>query len=359
MKIAIDCRKISDGGIGTYLQNVLACWQARKMPGEFFLFHNSADRDLFDPNFAKLIACDIPKYSVSELFSFAGRLREIKPDIFYIPHYTLPFNIPCRSVITIHDLIHFQYPGKAGLPGKLYARFMVRHACKKADTILTVSRYSQSKIAAEFPSATDKIVVVYPAVDHFLFRPYPENQIEDFRAANHLPVEFVLYVGALKPHKNPGALVEIVKELGLPLVIACQNDSERNNFIAQNREIPDRIAFVSLGDKKHLALLYNAAKLLIHPAFIEGFGLPPLEAMACGLPVVCSNSSSLPEVVGDASFPIVPGDYKSILEAVNLCWRDDNLRNILQGRGFAKAKEFDWGKTADGIFDSFIEVLGK
>jgi glycosyltransferase involved in cell wall biosynthesis len=154
-------------------------------------------------------------------------------------------------------------------------------------------------------------------------------------------------------------LVEVVKELGLPLVIATQNNRERNDFVAQNIEIPSRIMFVSISDKKRLALLYNAAKLLLHPAFIEGFGLPPLEAMACGLPVVCSNSSSLPEVVGDASISISPGDYKSILDSVNLCWRDGNLRNILQGRGFARAKEFDWGKTADGIFDSFIEVLGK
>lgn len=359
MRIAIDCRKIRDGGIGTYLQSILSRWQDRKMPAEFFLFHNSADRDLFDPNFAQLIPYDIPKYSIRELFSFANRLRKIKADIFYTPHYTLPFDISCRSVITIHDLIHFQYPGKAGLAGKMYARYMVRHACNKADKILTVSRYSQLAIAAAFPSAMNKIEVVYPAVDHDLFRPYNKSEIEDYRTLNHLPAEFVLYVGALKPHKNLNALVYIVKELGLPLVIATQNNNERDNFIIQNREISRHITFVSIRDKKSLAMLYNAAKLLLHPAFIEGFGLPPLEAMACGLPVVCSNTSSLPEVVGDASIPIAPGDYKSILEAVNLCWRDDNLRNILQGRGFARAKEFDWGKTADGIFDSFIEVLGK
>jgi glycosyltransferase involved in cell wall biosynthesis len=116
---------------------------------------------------------------------------------------------------------------------------------------------------------------------------------------------------------------------------------------------------MAIDDRVNLAMLYNAAKILLHPSFMEGFGLPPLEAMSCGLPVVCSGATSLPEVVGDAALFFPPESYNSMLEKVNLCWRDNDLRNILRDRGFARAMEFDWGRTADGVFDSFIEVLGK
>jgi glycosyltransferase involved in cell wall biosynthesis len=359
MKIAIDCRKIRDGGIGTYLVNLLIQWQRQNLPAKLYLFGNSDDKELLftGDDFAEFIAHDIPKYSIGELFSFSKPLRKIGVDLFFAPHYTLPFNLPCRSVVTIHDLIHFRYPGKAGLIGKAYARYMVGHACRQADAILTISEYSARDIAEHYKGCAPKIRHIYPGVDREIFKSYPRSEVEYFRDEISLPGEFILYVGALKPHKNPRALVEIANRLNIPVVIATQDRREAQEKLLGMIKNRRNMKFINISDNRQMALVYNAARLLIHPSFYEGFGLPPLEAMACGLPVVCSDNASLPEVVGDAALTFAPKDYEEMLEKINLCWRDEGLRNILENKGRERAGLFDWDRAARNIFEIFREVI--
>jgi glycosyltransferase involved in cell wall biosynthesis len=358
MKIAIDCRKIGDGGIGVYLRNLLAAWEKQKIPAKLYLFHQTKDRELFcyPKDFAELISHDIPKYSMAELFSFSQPLKNIGADLFFTPHYTLPYNLLCPSVVTIHDLIHLKFPVKGGPLGNIYASQLLRHACKAAGAILTDSENTKRDIAAFFPRWAEKVKVIYPGVNPEIFRSYPPDEVEAFRKEKMLPERFVLYVGALKTHKNPQALVQIPDKLNFPVVIATQeHDSFRLGLINSVKQ-SDLIRFVSIENDLQMALLYNTATVLVHPAFYEGFGLPPLEAQACGLPVVCSNAASLPEVVGDAAMLFAPNDISSMLEMINLLWREPAQRNILGAKGVERSRSFEWERSATRIFEIFCKV---
>jgi len=361
MKIAVDCRKIKDGGIGVYLRNLLYQWHKSKVAAQFFLFHLPGDESLlkFDDGFAELIPHEYRNYSPGELFSFAGPLKRIGADLFWNPHYTLPLGLPCPAIVTIHDLIHLEFRPRFGVLGTEYAKFMIGRACRRARIILTVSEHSKNDIAREFPASREKIRVIPNGVNGEVFRPLPAERVTEFQKNYRLPELFVLYVGALKKHKNPQALVEIVNKLDTPLVIASHDERIYQTEILAKIEKREAVRLVKLNDENEMALLYNAARLLVQPSFYEGFGLPPLEAMACGLPVVCSNLSSLPEVVGDAAELFDPHDLSGMLEHLKHCWRNDGHRDILRARGIQKARLFDWGKSASEIFCLMREAANK
>jgi glycosyltransferase involved in cell wall biosynthesis len=360
VKIAVDCRKIADGGIGTYLRNLLESWSKQGIPARFYLFHHPKDRDLicYPNDFAEPIPHDIPKYSISELFSFTAPLKKIGADLFFTPHYTLPYNLPCPAVVTIHDLIHLKFKSKGGLLGRAYARHFIAHACDTSRAIITDSKNTERDLAETFPRWANKVHVIYPGVDREIFKRYPPNEVEIFRSEKKLPEKFILYVGALKAHKNPGALLEIVNKLALPVVIATQDIQIYREYLIKAATEPNLLRVVSIQNDLEMALLYNAATMLVHPAFYEGFGLPPLEAMACALPVACSNAASLPEVVGEAALLFDPADLSGMIEKVNLLWRDTSLRDILSARGAERVRAFSWGEAAKSVFNIFCEVTG-
>lgn len=356
--IGVDCRKINDGGIGTYLQNLLQQWFKLKVPAKFFLFCNPRDKELFKlpHDFAESIVIKTPKYSISELFSFSKLLTNIKADLFFTPHYTLGFNLPCPSVVTIHDLIHIHFKPRFGMLGSRYAKFMINHAGKSSAVILTVSENTKNDIQRHFPKWSYKVRVVYPAVDTDIFKQYPPNDIIDFKRKKSLPDDFALYAGALKYHKNPQALVEIVNKLKFPLVIASQDKRIFNEKILPALDDKKMMDIVNINNYNELALIYNGARLFVFPSLYEGFGLPPLEAMACGLPVVCSNRASLPEVVGDSALMFSPDNLSDMLTKVNLLWHDDSMRDKLRTRGLERVNMFDWSKSARTIFEILSKV---
>jgi glycosyltransferase involved in cell wall biosynthesis len=359
LTIGVDCRKINDGGIGTYLQNLLKQWFILKVPAKFFLFCNPRDKKLFKlpHDFAEPIVIKTPKYSISELFSFSKPLTDIKADIFFTPHYTLGFKLPCPSIVTIHDLIHIHFKPRFGLLGSHYAKFMINHAGKSSAVILTVSENTKNDIQRHFPKWSYKVRIVYPAVDTDIFNQYPPNEVADFKRIKSLPDDFMLYAGALKHHKNPQALVEIVNKLKFPLVIATQDKREFNNEILPALNDKKMMNIISIDSYNELAILYNCARLFVFPSLYEGFGLPPLEAMACGLPVVCSNRASLPEVVGDSALMFSPDNLSDMLTKVNLLWHDDSMRDKLRTRGLERVHMFDWSKSARTIFEILNEVV--
>jgi glycosyltransferase involved in cell wall biosynthesis len=232
----------------------------------------------------------------------------------------------------------------------------MRHACAKAKVILTDSRNSFRDITYYFPRWSDKVRVIYPAVDPDIYRELPKNDVLEFKKRMSLPDEFVLYTGALKPHKNPGALARLANELDIPIILATRDLEIYNNKLVPLIKDKHRISVVTITSDKQMALLYNAARLMIFPSFYEGFGLPPLEAMACGLPVICSGSSALPEVVGDAALLFSPRDYEDMVEKIKLCWRNLPLRDILRAKGKKRVLLFDWSKAAARIFEIFTGI---
>jgi glycosyltransferase involved in cell wall biosynthesis len=358
MRIAIDCRKINDGGIGTYLRNLLRQWQLSKAPAEFFLFYNPAQKDQLKQycDFAEIIPYPLKKYSLGELYSFSRPLKEIRAQLLFSPHYTLPFNLPCPSVVTIHDLIHLHFQNKMGILGRNYARIMINHAGNASAVVLTDSLFTQADIGKLFPSWSGKTRVVYAAVDSGIFKKYSFESILLFEKKYSLPEEFVLYVGALKRHKNPKALIAIVNDLKFPLVIASGDRELYLNEIYPLIADHNLIHFISSIDDTEMALLYNSAKLLIFPSFYEGFGLPPLEAMACGLPVVSSNAASLPEVIGDAALGFSPFNLEQMKSQILYCWNDRAIRDKLAEAGLKQVERFSWQKSAGLIFEIFGEI---
>lgn len=359
LKIAIDCRKIRDGGIGTYLRNLLLSWQRLKVDAKFSLFCRPADEELlnFPPDFARMIDHDYPKYSFSELFSFRKPLAKIQADLFFTPHYTLPFNLHCPSVATVHDLIHLRQPVRFGVAGRIYARSVINHTGKRCSVILTDSDHSKRDIQALFPSWSDKVRVVNPGVDTDLFKSYPHEQVSQFKRERALPDEFILYTGALKQHKNPMALVEISNKLKYPVVIASRDGKTYYNRVLPAIDHKDGLSIFEVDTDLELALLYNSARVFVFPSFYEGFGLPPLEAMACGLPVVCSSKTSLPEVVGDSALMFSPDDIPAMLVKVEECWNNEQTRDRIRKSGVERARIFSWENTGRAVFDIFKEVL--
>ncbi len=361
LKIGIDCRKIRDGGIGTYLRNLLLSWQRLNVDAEFTLFCRPGDEELlnFPSDFARIIHHDYPKYSLSELFSFRKPLAQINADLFFTPHYTLPFNIHCLSVATIHDLIHLRLPVRFGVIGRKYARFIINHAGKKCSAVLTDSEYSRRDIQSLFPGWSDKVRKVNPGVDTDLFRSYPGDQVSQFKKKKALPDEFVLYAGALKPHKNPLALVEIVNKLKYPVVIASRDRKIYHDKILPAAVNKNRLSIVEVDTDPELALLYNSARMFVFPSLYEGFGLPPLEAMACGLPVACSNKTSLPEVTGNSTLMFSPDDIPAMLAKVEECWNNEKTRDRLRKSGFERARIFSWENAGRAVFEIFEEAVSR
>lgn len=359
LKIAIDCRKIRDGGIGTYLRNLLLSWHRLSVDAEFALFCRPGDETLlnFPSDFARIIYHDYPGYSLSELFSFRKPVAHIHADLFFTPHYTLPFNLHCPSVATIHDLIHLRLPVRFGFAGRLYARSIINHTGKKCSAVLTVSDHSKRDIQALFPDWSDKVQKINPGVDTDLFKSYPHDRVSQFKRERSLPDEFVLYAGALKRHKNPLALAEIVNRLKYPVVIASGDVKIFRNKIMPVADYKNMFSIVEVDTHLELALLYNSARMFVFPSFYEGFGLPPLEAMACGLPVACSDRASLPEVVGDSALMFSPDDIPDMLAKVEECWQNERTRDRLRKSGFKRVRIFNWERAGRAVFEIFEEVL--
>lgn len=357
--LAVDCRKISDGGIGTYIKNLLRCWKRLRVEADFYLFCHSKDLAHFEEfgEFANIIVHDYPKYSVSELLSFRKPLKKHHIDLFFCPHYTLPFNLPCPPVTTIYDLIHLRMPVKGGMLGRSYAKIIMNHACKNSRCILTISEFSKNDIADVFPKYSSKIKSIYIGVDRSIYRPLPKINIESFKRRHSLPDEFMLYVGALKNHKNPAALTMAANELAIPLTI-LSNDEAKFEKLQSTIKSQNLIRLLQLENEDEIALLYNSATLLFHPSLYEGFGLPPLEAMSCGLPVVCSNRTSLPEVVGDAAVTFSPDDRNGMLLSLKSVWDDMETRIKLSAKGLERSEKFNWDNTASQTFEILKGVAG-
>jgi glycosyltransferase involved in cell wall biosynthesis len=351
--IGVDCRKISDGGIGTYLRNIIEQWYSLGLDARFILFCMPDDIGIFDypETFAKVIIHSFPKYSASELFSFRRHLIETKAHVFFTPHYTLPYNLPCPSVVTIHDLIHLKFRPRYGFLGKAYAKKIIGHAVKKCRTLLTDSEHSRKDIISYFPRAADKTIVVNPAVNRDIFKICHRDEINSFRSDNNLPEKYIFYAGALKTHKNPQALVTIINKLEIPLVVASQDEEIFNIRLLPSVSDTTRIILKKSVSEYELAMLYNCAELLVFPSLYEGFGLPPLEAMACGLPVVCSDRTSLPEVCGDAALMFSPDNIPDMLDKINLCLNDSSKRTSLRNKGLKRAEKFNWDDSAKKIFE--------
>lgn len=369
MRIAIDVRKYRDFGIGTYIRNLVHQLARIDREAEYVLLCRPQDRDEIavpGPNFRTVVET-AAAYSLSEQVRIPIALRREHADLFHAPHYVLPPLIHCRSVVTIHDCIHLMFPEY--LPGRLaygYARAQLWTAAHRSDRVLTVSETSKLDILRRFRIPADKVTVVYNAIDERLATPPSAEDVERVRARYQLKDPFALYVGNIKPHKNLERLIDAFHELrqesrfdGLKLVIIGDEISKYQGLrrAVHRHKLHKHVRFFGFVPFETLSVLYRLASVFVFPSLYEGFGLPPLEAMSVGTPVVTSNVSSLPEVVGDAAILVDPYSTASIADGMRRALVDEDLRLWLRERGPARAHEFSWAEAAAKVREVYGEVM--
>jgi glycosyltransferase involved in cell wall biosynthesis len=280
-------------------------------------------------------------------------LMRLGLDVLHSPDFIPPHRPSCRSVITVHDLAFLLYPH---FLTKESARYYghIDQAVRWTDHIIAVSESTKRDTMQHLGVPEDKITVVYEAANP-LFRPVDGDEArEEVRNRHGVEGPFILFVSTIEPRKNVPTLLRAVWQL-----LECYKEDVRlvlaggkgwlfqDAFaVVEELNLDSRVHFVGRVSSEDLLNLYNAAEMLAHPAFYEGFGLPPLEAMACGLPVVVANVASLPEVVGDAGLLIDPHDADELTVAMWRILNDTSLREEMQRKGLRQAERFSWQRAA-------------
>jgi glycosyltransferase involved in cell wall biosynthesis len=368
MRIAIDARKLHDFGIGTYIRNVLQNLSGIDHHTEYVVLCRPDDLEAMSelgPNFRPIAEAARP-YSVSEQLRIPLTLARERAHLVHEPHYVLPVATRCRAVVTIHDCIHLMFPEY--LPGRLaylYARASMWTAAAKADRILTVSEASKRDILHFFDVPPEKVTVIYNAIDERFLDPPDPTRMDLVRQRYRLDHPFVLYVGNIKPHKNLERLMDAfahVRSDGLEdlrLVIIGDELSKYPPLrqAVHRHRLEKYVRFFGFQPYDTLAAFYRLARAFVFPSLYEGFGLPPLEAMACGTPVVTSDVSSLPEVAGGAALLVDPRDRLSIADGIHRAVTDETLRKDLITKGFARARQFSWADSVKQIHQIYFQVL--
>lgn len=357
LKIAIDARMLNMSGIGTYIQNLLKAGIYDVALGNKDEI-NKCNPGMEDIDYKSKI------YGIKEQLKFPyKKLKKIKPDILHIPHYNVPIFYRGRMFVTIHDLTHLVLPDI--LPNKLaycYARIMLWIATHKAEKIFTVSENTKKDIIRFFNIAPEKIVVIYNGVDLKEFRKKGRTEYEYLYDKYLIPQnkKVLMYVGNLKPHKNLKRLLEAFKDIdeienAVLILVGKAFDNHDVKEYEKQYGIEDKVIHTGMVSQTELIDFYNLADLFVFPSLYEGFGIPPLEAMACGTPVICSNTSSLPEVVGEAAFMFDPENTVEIREAVNMILDNKRQRDAMVLSGLHRCEIFKWDKCVKKHLDIFYK----
>ena len=266
----------------------------------------------------------------------------------YNPPLTLPFVPICPFIFTIHDLIFVNYPGEASWAKRLYFQHIVRPAARRAFKVLTVSEYSKREIMSWAGLPSSRVEVISNGVGDAFTAVGPQRQSKPY----------LIYVGNQRAHKNVDSLIRamvmIRREHDIDLAISGSATKHTAELIHQ-LELQDHIQFLGHLSDADLAAAYRGATASVMPSQYEGFGLPVIESMACGTPVVCSNVTSLPEVAGDAAILVDP-TAEGISEGVQRVLRDCGLRSDLSRRGIARAATFTWDAAANKVRAVFDEM---
>ena len=368
MRIAIDVRKLHDYGIGTYIRNLVTHLNRLDSTTEYILLCKPDDQTFasgLGENF-RLVSQPAEPYSISEQIRIPIQLKREAIDLFHAPHYTLPALTPCRSIVTIHDCIHLRFPQY--LPNRLahgYARAALWTATHRSDRVLTVSEASKQDILTFFDIPADKITVIPNAIDDCFFVPPPDKNIERIRERYQLQAPFLLYVGNVHPHKNLERLLDAfykVRSLGhddLTLLIIGDDITRYAKLrrAVHRYQLHRYVRFLGFVPNETLRVLYHLARAFVFPSLYEGFGLPPLEAMASGTAVVTSNVSSLPEVTGDAAILVDPHSQDAIAGGICRVLEDNVFREELVTKGQARAKQFSWDRSIQHTLEIYRETL--
>jgi glycosyltransferase involved in cell wall biosynthesis len=292
-------------------------------------------------------------------------VRRHRLDVLHSPHYSMPVAAGCASVVTFHDMTFFIYPEVHKTYKKLFFRSMMRLSARRADAIIAISESTRADILRILKRRADDVCTVMYGIDR-QFQPVQDRAlIDQTRRQHRLPDPFILYVGNLEPRKNIPTLVRAFAKLvekGLPhsLVLAGSRGWMDDDIFKtiQDLGLQSRVLLPGFCEQSELPALYSAASLFVYPSLYEGFGLPVLEALACGVPVITSNISSMPEVAGQAAILVDPHDSDELAKAMVRILTDPAKSEELARTGRQRASLFTWERTAQQTVDVYRRVAG-
>jgi len=362
-------------GVGSYTYNIAKRLRILSNSHRYRYFYGffSGDLIIYDgrktlKNFNKI------KYYTKKFPFVAKILRTFKRylskmsyeefDLYFEPNFVPLDGINAKKVITtIHDFSFYKYPQWHPRDRVEFFKENFWKCIYRSDMIITVSHYMKKEILELLNFEPEKIKVIYNGYDKGIFKRYSPSELNGFRNRFKLPQYFLLFVGALEPRKNLERLIKAYISLNkdvkkdLKLVLAGAPGWRNKKIMALINVEKENIYYLGYVSNQELAFLYNLATLFVFPSLYEGFGLPPLEAMACGCPVVVSNVSALPEICGDAAYYINPYNIDSIVEGICKVLDDKDLRGELIKKGLERAKIFSWDKSARKHLEVFEETL--
>jgi len=296
-------------------------------------------------------------------------LKQIRADLVHGPVFIGPLLTPCPVIVTIHDLSFIRFPTLFRPANRLYLKVMTQLSARRARRLIAVSAHTATEITRLLGIPPERIDIIYHGVEP-AFRPLPTGEVEAFRQHQGLPERFVLFVGTLEPRKNLVRLVEAFAQFRrqeaasqgqVKLVLAGGRGWLYDRLFARVEALAldQDVLFPGYVPNDKLPLWYNAALALVYPSLYEGFGLPVLEALACGTPVLTSNASSLPEAAGYAALTVDPHDVEALAEGLNRLLTDEPLRDRLRTRGLAHARRFTWPHTARETARTYRRALAE
>ncbi|MGO8736804.1 MAG: glycosyltransferase family 4 protein [Terriglobia bacterium] len=363
--VAIDARMLGFSGIGTYLKNLLENYA--RMEREFS-FRLACPRQESVGEFGSdrftWVRADAPIYSLREQWQIPRAAQGA--DLLHCPHYNVPCFYRGRLLVTIHDLTHIMdRTFRRTLPSLVYARPMLAIASRKANHIITDSEFTKRQVVERLRVPPEKVTVIYLGVSP-QFRVC--NHEEAFHAASsalQLGCPYLLYIGTLKPHKNIPTLIRAFallrgrKKVEQQLLIVGDDPRWKEGLVrlCSQLGIAGHVSFFPRVAHAILPQVYTGADLMVTPSFIEGFGLPVLEAMACGTPVVCSRAASLPEVAGEAAEYFEPASAEDLATAIERVLDSEERQSELRQKGLERAKHFSWYECARRTLDLYRQVL--
>ncbi len=298
-----------------------------------------------------------------EQTALPARLARLQPDLLHGTAFASPLAWGGPTAVTIYDLSFLRFPEAFKRGNRVYLAAMSRSTARRARRIITISEHSRLEIVRLLRVPELYVDVTYPGIDAH-YKPLAREQIEAFRRTQNLPETFVFSVGTLEPRKNLLGLLEAYARLSAPRPPLFVAGAAGWRF----SPIFDRVAELSLEDDVHflgfvpedeLPLWYNAARLFIFPSLYEGFGLPVLEAMACGTPVITSNVASLPEVAGKAATLVPPQDAARLAEEMRRILDDPAQQTAMRAAGLIQATRFSWSAMADGTVDAYERAVAE
>lgn len=297
-----------------------------------------------------------------EQFAQPWQLNEF--DLYHAMAFVSPLVNFTPSVVTVYDLSFIHYPGVHSTARRLYLRLFTALSCWRARRVIAISQSTAQDVHHAFGIPMDKIDVATGAYDTEAFKPLPSADVEVFKQQNGLPDRFWLFVGTLEPRKNLPTLLRAYAALPanerLPLVLAGAKGWQYDDIFStiEQYSLSDSVRFPGFIPPETLPLWYNSAEVFMYPSVFEGFGLPVLEALACGLPAVVSDASSLPEAAGDAGMLVSPHNVEAWTSALHGAYHDANWRAEARERGLRYAQHFSWAKTAQHTVESYRKALG-